>query len=146
MAAFATMDEVQASFPRTLTTPERNRGKYLLDAIAVRIRGRKKDISATSDAAKGVSVDLVVHALAVPLDLVGHTAYSRTVGPRSKSGSLDPARVGKLIWEDWHYELLELDDATFAGDPAYYFGDGADSDFRNAMGLPVAGLGRPSAW
>lgn len=148
MASFATPDEVaELLLPRVLTAADKKRAQFYLDAVASKIRRLKPGIAPDDADARTVSIDIVMHAVAVPMDLSGHTAYSKTVGPRSKSGSIDPTRIGKMDWLDWHYDLLAGGgEAATPGAPAYYFGDGPCDDFRNAMGLPTSGLGVPSAW
>lgn len=147
MASFATPDEVAELLPRTLTPADKKRAQFYLDAVARKIRRIRPGIEPNDGDARTVSIDIVLHAVALPIDLVGHTAYSKTVGARSKSGSIDPARIGKMDWQDWHYELLSNGEPTDSnGDPMYYFGDGPYDELRNQFGLPVSGLGRPSVW
>lgn len=112
MAAFATVDELVA-FWRPLTAAERVAAGSYLDLVAAHLRAQFKDrlgLDAVPadrlDAAKTISMEIVKTALATG-QWPGHTAYGRTVGARSKSGTLE-APGGSLMLTDWQRQLLGL--------------------------------------
>lgn len=112
MPAFATPDELAAEW-RPLTTAERAAATSHLDTVAALIRSAFADHLGLSEvpadkltAARSVSIDIVKTALATGM-WPGHTSYSRTEGPRSKSGTL-ASPGGSLTLSEWHRDLLGL--------------------------------------
>lgn len=112
MAAFATVDELVAAW-RPLTAAERAAAGSQLDSVAALIRadfqsrlGLDDVPDDRLDAAKAVSIEIVKTALTTG-QWSGHTAYGRTVGARSKSGTLS-APGGSLMLTDWQRQLLGL--------------------------------------
>lgn len=113
-AAFATPEDLR----RPLTSAERDIAEQLLGAAARWIRRNKPGIAPDDPDARTVSIDVVSTAIATRA-YVGHVSYTRTVGPRTKSGTLaDPG--GALTFSDWHRELLGI---SIHPQPRYHFGD-----------------------
>ncbi|MGI5222176.1 hypothetical protein [Nocardia sp. CA-290969] len=103
---------------RPLTGPEREIAEQLLAAAASWIRSRLPDIAVDDPNARTVSIDVVSTAMATRA-YAGHISYTRTTGPRTKSGTLtNPG--GALVFDDWHKELLGI---SIHPAPVYYFGD-----------------------
>lgn len=121
MAAFASADDLAAVW-RPLSGAERTAAESYLDAAAALIRDAYKAAHGTElpadreEAAAAVSLDMVKTAIATGA-YVGHLAYGRTEGPRSKSGTL-AAAGGSLALLAWHRELLGL---PVTPEPRYYF-------------------------
>ena len=96
--------------------------EQLLAAAAAWIRKRLPDVLYGDQAARTVSIAVVRNALAAG-DHIGHTSYQRTVGARTKAGSLaDPS--GALVWLPWMLEQLGIDEdsaGSAAGRPSWRF-------------------------
>lgn len=123
---------------RALSDTEKVRATELLAAAARWIR-RKRDeagypIADGDPDARLVSVEVVRGALQrdeaarAAAKYAGFSNVSRTVGPRSFSGTIansGPAAEA-LVWTDWAYDTLGLDRGGKAPRSARgYFGDGA---------------------
>ncbi|WP_019204579.1 Gp19/Gp15/Gp42 family protein [Tsukamurella sp. 1534] len=112
MAAFATVDELAAAW-RPLTTAERVAAESHLDSVAALIRAQFSTRLGLDDvpedrlaAAKAVSIEIVKTAIATGM-WPGHTQYGRTLGARSKSGTL-AVPGGTLALTEWQQQLLGL--------------------------------------
>ena len=125
LSAFATPDDV-ARTPggATLLATEDARWwcEQLLAAASAWIRARLPDLPYEDQTARTVTIAVVRNALAAG-DHLGHTSYQRTVGARTKAGSLaDPS--GALVWLPWMLDQLGIDEdaASNAGRrPAWRF-------------------------
>lgn len=114
---FVETDAVESGW-RVLTSTEKHWAEQLLDAVGMWIRGKVDDVDAKQDAAEFVSIDTVRGALA-PGTQLGMAAFSKTIGPWSKSGTLvNP--LGHIAITKFHKELLGISDTSV---PLYQFKD-----------------------
>ena len=114
---FATATEI-ADVWRPLSSQERANAEMLLTAAAKWIRDRTTGLADDDPAAKYVSIDVVKSAL-VAGPFVGHSSYSKGIGPWTKAGTLiNPA--GALEFTDFHREMLGLNSSPM---PVGSFGD-----------------------
>jgi hypothetical protein len=91
---------------RTLTPTEKHWAEQLLDAAGSWIRSQVPGIEQYDDNATFVSIDVVRGALA-PGTQLGMAAFSKTIGPWAKSGTLvNPS--GHLTFTEFHKELLGI--------------------------------------
>ncbi|WP_336793010.1 hypothetical protein [Gordonia malaquae] len=126
--AFLTVQQLESQW-RGLTTAEKTLAESLLDSAGVAIReayreARGVDIDDAHPAAVTVSFDMVRTAISTGA-YAGHTAYSRTEGPRAKGGTLI-APGGSLELTDWHRKQLGLPIGTLA---QAYFDDCSDARY-----------------
>lgn len=115
---FATSDEIEQNW-RPLTTTEKSWATLLLGAAERWIRGKAPGIADGDPAAKIVSIAVVRNALQ-PGDHAGYSSFSKTLGPRSKSGTLANPDAA-LTWLPWMKEQLGI---SAAAQPRATFGDG----------------------
>lgn len=108
--AFVTVTELETAW-RTLTAAQRAYAAQLLESAAGKIREEYRaakgvEIDPANPAARTVSIEMVRAAIETGA-YVGHVSYTRTEGPRTKSGTLiNPG--GLLVFTDWHREQLGL--------------------------------------
>lgn len=90
----------------------------LLEAAERWIREHKPDLTDDDPIARLVTFE-VVRAAMISKSYAGHVAYSKGIGPWTKSGTLsNPDAVFRLT--DEHYRLLGI---SRSGEPHWYFGD-----------------------
>ncbi|MFD6518116.1 hypothetical protein [Rhodococcus sp. NPDC060176] len=118
MNPFATTTDIENAW-RTLSTTEKDWAGQLLDAAARWIYRNSTITDPLDGDAKLVSIAVVKGAL-IAGEHAGHSAYSKALGPRSRSGTLTNPDAA-LVWADWMKEQLGID---VRGGPRGYFGDG----------------------
>ncbi|MFI5434488.1 hypothetical protein ACHMZP_21740 [Rhodococcus baikonurensis] len=119
--AFATYTDIEKAW-RPLSTTEQDWAGQLLDAAARWIYRNTTITDPQDDDGKLVSIAVVKGAL-IAGEHAGHLSYSKTLGPRTRSGTLTNPDAA-LVWADWMKEQLGI---PIHPEPSYYFGDG---DFR----------------
>lgn len=116
--AFATTAELTETW-RPLNREESGWAGLLLEAAERWIRRQRPDIADSDPDAKLVTIAVVKNAL-VAGEHAGYTSFSRTLGPRSKSGTLTNPDAA-LVWLDWMKEQLGIPLSAY---PVATFGDG----------------------
>lgn len=116
--AFAITGELQENW-RSLNPAEEKWAKQLLEAASRWILRRRPDLPADDPDAKLVSIAVVRGALTAG-ENAGHSSYSKSLGPRARSGTLTNPDAA-LVWADWMKELLGISVRPTA---IGYFGDG----------------------
>ncbi|MFI6368921.1 hypothetical protein ACIBG0_40120 [Nocardia sp. NPDC050630] len=120
----ATADDVALGW-RTLSTGERARAELLIAVAEAWIRdpSRRPDIANGDPTGKNVVVEVVRAAMAPPAEFTGHTAYSDTMGPWARSGTL-ATTAGTLQFLAVHEQMLGISSAPTPtgdfGDPVGY--------------------------
>jgi hypothetical protein len=108
---------------RNMTGAQKSDAETLIAAAEAWIRAphRRPDIQDDDPTGKRVVIEVVRAAMAVPVEFAGHTSYSKTVGPRSKSGTVDTP-AGALVFTKEHERLLGITAAASGsfGDPPGY--------------------------
>lgn len=114
----ATVDEVQAEYPGTLTGSERERAERLITVASV-LLGQSVTIDPTDEQQKRLAMivvsDMVVSALSNG-EHRGHTSYSWRNGALAGSGTLVSASGGVRLL-DWHLSIL----GAHVGGPRWSF-------------------------
>lgn len=104
---FAQVTELASAW-RPLTSAEQARATSLLGVASRWIRRRKPDIADGDPDAKLVVIE-VVKAAMLNAAYQGHSSYSKTVGPYTRSGTLTPeSTTGALTFLPWMRELLGI--------------------------------------
>jgi hypothetical protein len=122
--ALATAADVALGW-RTLSTDEQARATFLISVAEAWIRdpARRPDIADADPIGKHVVVEVVRAAMAAPSEFTGHTAYSDTMGPWARSGTL-ATPAGVLQFLKVHEEMLGISDGPTPtggfGDPVGY--------------------------
>lgn len=106
--AFLTVEQFESQW-RPLSAIEKSSAEALLAAAGQWIRDEYLRVRGTvieDDNPNAILVSTSVVQTAISTGAyVGHISYSRTEGPRSKSGTLaNPG--GALVFSDWHKTLL----------------------------------------
>lgn len=115
---FATSDDIEQNW-RPLTSADKSWATLLLGAAERWIRGKVPGIADDDQAAKVVSIAVVRNALQ-PGEHAGHVSYSKTLGPRSRAGTLSNPDAA-LTWLPWMKEQLGI---STTAQPRATFGDG----------------------
>lgn len=115
---FAEVTDIENTW-RPLTTAEKAWAALMLAAAERWIRGQRPDIADGDPAAKLVSIAVVKNTL-LPGENAGFLSFSRTLGPRSRSGTLANPDAA-LTWLPWMKEQLGI---STAPEPRATFGDG----------------------
>lgn len=116
---FATLSELEESW-RPLSDVEKVRAQALLSAASRWIQRKKPDLSEFDEDAKLVCIEVVKAAMQNP-ELAGHSSYSKSIGPWSRSGTLTAAAAdAALVFLPWMRELLGISNSPL---PKWYFGD-----------------------
>ena len=118
METYAQVTDLEAEW-RPLTGPEKSRAEKLLQMAGVLIR-RRVDVNAEESRAiaRWVSTDMVLNALAVPMEQRGRTQYAVTAGAVSESATvLNPHATLRLL--AGHLELFGLSSTP---GPSFGFG------------------------
>ncbi|GAB4582619.1 hypothetical protein [Nocardia sp. IFM 10818] len=118
----ATADDIALGW-LPLDTEERARAEVLIAAAEAWIRHplRRPDILDNDAIGKNVVVEVVRAAMAPPAEFTGHIAYSDTMGPWARSGTL-ATPAGTLQFLAVHERMLGISSAP---QPAAGFGDPA---------------------
>lgn len=104
---------------RALSPEEVVRSTRLIAMVGALIKSRRPDIADDDPAAQGVVIDVVISALGEP-ESRGFSSFSKTVGPRSISGTVaNPG--GEIAFKRWHCQALGIPVGAM---PLAYFGDG----------------------
>jgi hypothetical protein len=113
--ALATADEVARGW-LTLSDDRRADAELLIAAAEAWIRdpARRPDIDDDDPIGKRVVIEVVRSALSVPAEFTGHTSYSKTVGPWSRSGTV-PTPAGVLVFTEQHEQMLGVTSAAMPG-------------------------------
>ena len=106
---------------RTLTAEQQDDAATLIAAALAWMRdpGRRPDITDEDPIARRVVIEVVRTALAAPAEFAGHTSYSKTVGPWSKSGTV-ATPAGTLAFSEAHASMLGI---SLTGRAVGEFGD-----------------------
>lgn len=106
---------------RTLSADEQQRATKLIAVAEAWIKdpSRRPDITDGDVIAQNVVVEVVRTAMAVSADFAGHTAYSDTMGPWARSGTL-ATPAGTLHFTQAHEQMLGISSSPM---PSGCFGD-----------------------
>lgn len=106
-APFLGIDDFQTQFGRDLSDAETPVATRLLQVVSDWIRGHMPpNTVADPTAAELVTFEVTREALLYG-DVIPLGAFSKTVGPRTKSGTFDPTSVEKFI-TDRHRRILGI--------------------------------------
>lgn len=99
--------------------------QLLIDAAVAWLKdpSRRPDIADSDPIAKRILIEVVRSAMSVPAKFAGHTSYSDTMGPWSRSGTV-PTPAGTLMFSDAQQDMLGINTRPTPiggfGDPCGY--------------------------